>query len=179
MDRLQISLSNVDICKLLDNKCNIVVYPDLKNYKSIEELLKPYGYAVILYLSKPNYGHWTAVFYAGPKTNGKKTIEVFDSYGIGIDAEQDFPMDPKFKKKSGMDIPYLTMLLMEAYHKYNMIINEHPFQKKGKIATCGRHVIVRLWNRHLMLDDYANMIFGFGVDPDILVTAMTDKYLPK
>jgi hypothetical protein len=168
-----ISLSNHDISKLLNNTQNIFSYPQLKNFNSIEELLGPKGFAVILYLLQPTYGHWTCVFFID-----NHTIEVFDSYGIGIDAELEFIKNPKVKSKLGMNNPYLTKLLWKARNKYDLTINHHKFQaRRNNIATCGRHVIVRLWNQHMSLAEYKKLMYSTEFTPDELVTFLTQQYL--
>ena len=161
----EISLSGRDISKLLGRKCKIISYPQLREYSSIEELLEPYGYVVILALQAPRYGHWIAVLKVG-----KNKIEVFDSYGLGIDEELEFISDPSKRKILGMDKPYLTTrLLWECKDRYNLTINENKFQKKNKsISTCGRHVCVRIWNRNMSLNRYKKYLNSTRYNPDEL-----------
>ena len=44
-----VSLSNWDILKLLDNKANIILYPSLHEYKTLDEILDPYDCCVLLF----------------------------------------------------------------------------------------------------------------------------------
>ena len=60
---------------IIRNKYKIE-YKDLKNYTSIDELLpNDKDFAVLLYESQPNSGHWTALL------KYDNDIELFDSYG--------------------------------------------------------------------------------------------------
>lgn len=173
--RQGISLSNIDINNLLFGRGKIINYPELKKYKNIEQLLDPDGFAVILALQGPNYGHWIAVIQIDDKT-----IEVFDSYGIGIDCELDFIKDKRLSDRLDMSTPYLSMLLWECKDRYNLTINHHKFQKEGhNIATCGRHVCVRIWNKEKQLKDYKKYMYGSGYDPDVFVTELTDLIRKK
>ena len=78
------SLSGGDILNALDQKCNLVLYSQIHNFNSIEELLGKYKKCVILYHTSENYGHWTALY------ENKGTIYFFDSYGIIPDNELKF-----------------------------------------------------------------------------------------
>jgi len=155
--------------ELLGGKVKILPYPELVKYETIEELLSPYGMVIILYLQKDNYGHWTTIFY-----QGKNRIEHFDSYGYFPDDELNFKMDPYFRKVNNMEYPLLSLLLYEAFDRYDMTFNEHKFQQKSKdISTCGRHCVVRLQNRHLTLEKYKDLMYSTNYTPDELVTIMT------
>lgn len=172
LNKLQkLPTSSKYLSTLLDHKVKILAYPELINYENIEELLAPYGCVIILYLQKENYGHWTCVFYQG---RNKKRIEHFDSYGYFPDDELNFKIDPYFRKINNMEYPLLTLLLEDAYDRYDMTFNQYKFQKKKHdISTCGRHCVVRLWYSNMELDDYKNMMFSTEYSPDELVTLLT------
>jgi len=172
LNKLQkLPTSSKYLMKLLNNQVKIITYPELIKFNNIEELLYPYGRVIILYLQKENYGHWTCIFYQG---KGKKRIEHFDSYGYFPDDELNFAIDPYFRKVNNMEYPLLTLLLNEAYNRYDMTFNQYKFQKKKKdISTCGRHCIVRLWYSDIELDEYKDMMFSTELTPDELVTMLT------
>ena len=52
------ALSDSDMFRLLNNKCNLVLYPDLHLYKNIDQVLGKYGCCILLFEAKKNYGHW-------------------------------------------------------------------------------------------------------------------------
>lgn len=153
----------------LNGQVKIITYPELINYNTIEELLEPFGRVIILYLQKENFGHWTTIFYQGPNK-----IEHFDSYGYFPDDELNFKIDPYFRKVNHMEYPLLSLLLYEAFDRFEMTFNQYKFQsKKNDIATCGNHCIVRLWNQDLLLDDYKDLMYSTKFTPDELVTILT------
>jgi len=77
------SLSTNDILKIMNNNVNIITYPDLKNYKDINDLFSG-SPNVILYFEEDKkgqnvIGHWEALKKVG------NTIQFFDGYGIAPD----------------------------------------------------------------------------------------------
>lgn len=172
-DLENVSLSNEEMLKLVDGKSNLIQYPQLKDATNIDDVLYPYGACIILYLTKQNYGHWTCIF----KVNDD-TIEHFDPYGLYIDEELSFKMDPYFRKIVNEDYPHLSYLL---YHSpYKLSFNQYQFQKKLKeVATCGRHTSTRLLLRHLPLNEYKDLICSGEPDysPDEVVTIVTYSIL--
>lgn len=173
----KISLSNRDIMELVGNRSNLVLYPDIHKYETIDQLMGPYGSCILLYESKPSYGHWVVVFKL--EDGG---IEFFNSYGDGLG--NGYPDDslkfinPEFREESDQDHTYLLNLMMNS--NYPLSYNQYKFQKKGsEIRTCGRHVACRLLYRHLSLDEYHKFIMKyckqFRLDPDGVVTMMTTQ----
>lgn len=166
-----ISLSNIEVMKLVNNKSNIIKYSYLLNINNIDEILEPYGACIILFLTGENYGHWTCIF----KINNN-TLEFFDPYGIYPDHELNFKMDKYFRKINNQDYPHLTFLLLDS--GYNISFNEIQFQdKKKNIATCGRHVSLRLILRDLSLYEYYKMFIESNINPDTFVTIITTNIL--
>src|SRR5690606_21496962 len=109
-----IALSNHDITKLLDGQVNIILYPDLHKYTSIDQLLSPYDACILLYESKPNYGHWCALIKHGD------SIEFFNPYGGLPDASLKL-INPEFRIESNQVLPYLKILMFKSPYelKYN------------------------------------------------------------
>ncbi len=148
------SLSGTEIMKLMNNQCKIVSYSDLHKYNSIQELLSPFGCAVILYLTKKNYGHWVCLF-----MDSKNRVEVFDSYGIFEPDDELHLIDHKFKKESYQDEKYLLGLLKK-YDK-DVIWNHYKFQKmEDGINTCGRWCVARLKMRKYSLEEFRSFFRG-------------------
>jgi len=166
------SFSGEDITDLLDNKTKIVTYPELQKYNSIDKLLSPYDNVVILYETKKNYGHWVCLI----KHKKDNVIEFMDSYGLMPDDELKFvPMH--FRISNDELKSHLTALLYNC--PYDVEYNHYKLQKNTrdvnrKIATCGRHVAVRLLFRQLRLEPYIKLIKSIKCyDPDEVVTFLT------
>lgn len=133
----------------------IILYNELKNYNSIDQIL-PHSksYAIILYQNSPNSGHWVGI-----SRPNKNTIEVFDSYGNPIDKPLSW-ISKNENIKLGIDGPYLTNLLNKS--GYNVIHNTTCFQgKNGDISTCGRHACFRIkcmLDKNMDLEKYTKMM---------------------
>lgn len=153
-------------------KANIVMYNELPNYNNIEQLL-PHdkSFFILMYQNSENEGHWTALL------RQKNTIEYFDSYGSYPD--DNLKWFSKEKNGSlGIDSKYLSKLLNKT--KLKVIYNTEPYQADGsKIATCGRHVLLRLMNIDKGLLKYHKYIKaqmkknGCGYD------CVVSKYIPE
>ena len=164
------SLSNKDIFNLLDGKFNMVLYPNLHKYRSIDEVLGPYGACVLLVEAKERYGHWTCLW----KLN-QNTVSYFNSYGGYPDDSLDY-VPEEFAKENHEDKPYLSVLLDNS--PYELTYNEYAYQKRGPdTRTCGRHVCVRLFCRTMDDDQYHKYLEHFcekyNLTPDEFVTLMT------
>lgn len=167
------ALTDLDIKKYLGDDIKIVSHQDLKNYNSIDQLLpNKKDVAVIIWESKPNYGHWTLLSkYTDEETN-KPTIEYYDSYGYPINEPLKW-----IKRKSIDSTDYLSPLLINAKDKYDIIYNSKRFQDRNDdVATCGRHCIGRaksIMNYNQSLSNYIKMmneiknITGFDFDSAI------------
>jgi hypothetical protein len=171
-----IALSDKQVLKLINGRANLILYPDLHKYKHIDEILEPYGACIILYESKPKYGHWCCIF----KVNDK-LLEYFNPYGglnegFPDDSLEYIPMD--FRLKSYQYYPYLSYLMYNS--PYELSYNEHRFQKHDMdIKTCGRWTALRLIFRNLSLEQfYVLMKFlkkRLKISLDQLVTLLTMK----
>lgn len=173
-----IALSNSQVLKLVDNKCNIVLYPELINYNSIDELLHPYGACIILYVAKfePHpYGHWCLIF-----KQKDDLLEFFNPYG-------GWPDDPLkhipfyTRQISNQNFPLLSYLMYIS--PYDLSYNEHKFQKHGRnIKTCGRWCAFRLLCRNYNLEQFYLLIKELknllNLNGDEVVTLLT-MYINK
>jgi len=140
-------ISNFDIERKLKGNTRIVYYEDLNNYENIIPLLDK-GSLVILYTSKPDYGHWTAL------VRTPEGIEYFDPYGDNIE-EAKKNTNPDFLKETNQYNNRLAELLERASLFNNIHYNNHKLQKHSKsISTCGKHVISRIIHRNLPIDEY-------------------------
>jgi hypothetical protein len=163
-------MSNVDISKYFPN-VKIISYHDLKNFDSIFQLLpKNKSFFILLYETKPNFGHWTLLM------RYDDTIEYFDSLG----KEPDEPLSWLSKEqnnKLGIYEPYLTNLLKKS--KMPVIYNPIVYQKtKEDINTCGRHVILRIKQmlKNKGLQEYFKILYMLqkktGLDFDKIVSSL-------
>lgn len=162
------ALSNDEISRLLDGRVKILTYPELSRYKNIDQLLSPYGCAIILYQTKKNFGHWIALI-----KQGRNVIEHFDSYGIKPDNELKF-VKYNMRRELGQDYPHLTYLL---YHSpYRLSYNQYHLQKmKKNISTCGRWSVARCILKDIPLDQFVDLFKMKGYSPDDVVTMLTYK----
>ncbi len=164
---MNICYSNTDISNKLNGKVQVMTYPELYNYDTIDGVLGPHGAAVILYMQQPQFGHWCCIF----KEDG--VLYFFDSYAIFPDDQLE-DIAKKFRIKSGQNFGYLSHLM--GISPYECDYNDHQLQSEVEgINTCGRWCVARIKNRHLSSDQFAEL---FGPDdmvtPDEIVVEYTD-----
>ena len=163
MDR---ALTNDEVLKLCNYKCNYLNYKELTGYENINDAMGEYGALVLLYLSKENYGHYTCVF-----VRDKNTIEMFDSFGFEMPDDEFKYIEKKERIKNSEIYPYLTKLLYDSGKKIEVNVDQlQAFEAK----TCGRHVAVRLRLRDINIDDYVKLMKSTKLTPDELVIYLTD-----
>jgi hypothetical protein len=173
-----VPLSDGDLRKVLGG-VRIVMYPDIHKMGSLDEVMGPNGAAIILFESRPSYGHWCAVFRGAGGDHG--LVEFFNPYG-GYPDDTLKLIDKEFAAETAQDAPYLSKLMMRS--PYRLSYNQYAFQKYGSgVKTCGRHCASRLLLRALSLDDYKDWIAGqaarTGTDPDAVVSGITSQIAPR
>jgi len=140
------SISELDVSKYLPN-VKILLYKDLDEYNTIEELLpNPNTYVFILYVTSETYnmtvGHWMVI--SRSIQNNIDTIESFESYGYPIEYPLKKWMNETERIRLGENIMHLTNL----FNKTNLpvIYNNVTFQNRYNfdIKTCGRYAIYRI-----------------------------------
>lgn len=164
----KIPLSNKDILKAVNYKSNFIIYPDLKNYDSIDDIFNGKKSILLLYLQTPMFGHWCCL-----NIIGKNKLEFFDPYSIIIDNELKFNTKEN-NNKLGQKLPYLSQLLINS--DYKLSYNHYKFQsQKSNINTCGRWCILRINNNNLTLKEFKNEIdkFKFIGDYDDIAAFLT------
>jgi len=166
-DLKKIALSGDDIYKALNRNALIMTYADLRKYNNIDDLFKKHDNVVILYETSQGFGHWVALYKAR-----KGVITFFDSYGMKPDDELKF-IPKNFRKENDTNYPLLTYLLYKSGYKVEY--NQHKLQKDlSDVSTCGRHVIIRLQNKKIPVDQYAKILRSYkGFSPDDVVTLLT------
>ena len=156
-------LSNFDIEKALNHKIKIVLYSDVKKFRTMDEFFYPHDACVILYETDHDVGHWILIMRRySPK--GHPYIEFFDPYGTNLDDTLEYSVNGKF--------PYLTSLIYK--DKINDIRwSNMKLQKlEDNINTCGRWCVFRARNRDLCLDCFQKMVMD-----DDLYPKLTDYYV--
>jgi len=165
----RVELTGKDIGAILgENDPNILVYSDLFDYKSIDEVLGQKGYLVLLYQIKNIHnGHWVCLF------KQRDYLVFFDSYGLSPDEEVKFIPQFQSLDNRGEPVPHLTKLLDESSYKILHNTNQYQSDKKD-INTCGRHTCVRLKFRDLTPDQYHQLM---AIDEvDFYVSSLTLLY---
>jgi len=148
------ALSDADIKKKLGKNTRIVTYPELKNYKSIDQLLEIDNRCIILIETKINAGHWCCLLKYGD------VVEFFDSYGLPkIDDELSYVSLPT-RKVLGEQKHLLSALLDECDEKVIHNIRDLQSWKAG-VNTCGRWCVDRLLNQNKTLPEYLKYIDSF------------------
>ena len=150
-------LSNTDIQKIV-GKIQIIKYPNLKKYKSLDELLNNKFNAVVIFYEtqSSNVGHFTCAF----KNNG--VINYFDPYGLSaMDDLKHISQTIKIQLKEVT--PYLPKLMQNAVNNgESVIINKTDYQQwKSDVSTCGRHTSVRLLNKNLNDKQYYEYLSNY------------------
>lgn len=161
------SFSGQDIYLLCDKKVKVLKYPELRNFKTLEDAWGPHKAMIILYLTKEHYGHWCAVFRAD-----KNTLEFFDPYGSFPDSEID--MIRATRPDAPLQLPWLTRLMARSH--YNILYNKQKLQQfKKDVNTCGRWCGMRVVMRDTPLQEFIDMFISKSnkKSPDWLVTCMT------
>jgi len=178
------SLSDAEIRKLIPDS-GVMLYSDLiglSNIIDIEKLLNSFKSKAICFLlrSKDNYGHWIALFLRKGSKPQRDVLHVFDPYGSQPDGKEWKSMAKTdiMKHKLGQDAPYLLEAILKT--KLPLYFNDIDYQKESPdISTCGRHCVVRIWNKDLDDDQYfnlmKNMVKESHLVPDKLVVLFTSE----
>jgi len=137
----------------------VMKYGALRNMRELPE--RP---TVVLYETKPNFGHWTGIF------DTPEGIEFFDSYGYAPDQQLNW-VPKRFRIFSGQEEKRILRMLYDSNVPINF--NAHRLQR-GRSMTCGRWVILRYLYSHLTSDEFAARVFyaakKLGITPDELVS---------
>lgn len=158
------ALSDNDLRKMLGkdrSRCKVMLYEQLKNYKSLDELIPNYKDAVIILLQiqgpgAPPVGHWIALL------NHENHFEHFDSYGL----------DPDEELALTHEHPHITDIIRGTSKR----VESSSFKlqaKKEAVNTCGRWCIVRVKYPELEKKPFVDMIRKVHSIPDVAVTLMT------
>ena len=160
-DNTRTPLSGAEM-KFLNPDAKIMTYPELYDYKTIEELFSENKKIIILYLLQSKHiGHWTTLFI------NQDGINFFDSYGVMPDYELELLSKDK-RKQLDEEQDYLKNHLLK---DYKTIYNNITYQGTEKgISSCGCFVSHRLAYSYLDNKQYLNIFISSGMKPDDLVS---------
>jgi hypothetical protein len=167
-------LTSDELQKLFPFPIRIIRYGLLPSFQNLDQILDPYGAAIILFetevlngnpnqmkiknpkKSAPIYsGHYVALCRSVDDDNNP-SINFFDSYGIIPDDEKKY-IDKEFQSIIGTSYNYLSQLLLHANNNYDEVIeyNQIRFQKMDKnVSTCGRYCAIRVLLKEFPLDQF-------------------------
>ena len=153
-------LSDTDLSRYGFDKNKILKYSQLKEYRTIDEILpKDSDYVILLLENEPNSGHWCCIC----KHRGAYTY--FNSFGLPFDS--DLSLVPRMILKIlGEDRKEIKRLL----NGKQMHCNQFVYQGV-KSNTCGRWVVCWLnscLNHNMSLDAFK-----------IFIKSMKSKYKCK
>lgn len=130
----------------------IITYKELMmmNSRDWDRIINKYGLLVLLYQSSPSYGHWTVII-KNKSSHGRISYQFFDSYGIIPDDELKW-----HNMYTNLFSNRLSELLSTS--KGSVYYNQYRYQGKPPIATCGKHVIVRILHSNMTTEEYNKYI---------------------
>lgn len=157
-----VELSSADLGNLLGNlKGRLLSATALANVRKVETLLPRVGSFVVLFYetTAQNVGHWQCMF------RSADGYHFWDSYGLAPSAAHKF-VSATVRAKLKELKPYLPALISASVAKGNKwTYNNIDYQSwKGSVATCGRHVAVRLLHRSKTEAEYYAYLKQFVAD---------------
>ena len=154
-----ILLTDADIRRLTNDELKIMMYEELLNYNTIDEVFGNYEGICLLYENSKFSGHWCLL----TRLNAT-TLYFFDSYSIQLDEE--IKWSKYLVKKGFKTYPALTLLIKKSGYKLQQ--NQIKYQQlENGVNTCGSHVCCRFIYRHLNDQEYSTFIKGnryYGAD---------------
>ena len=127
------ALSDGNIKEAFGGKMKVIGYDEIHKYRSIHDLLSPYGAVVILYIwqDMPSYeGHWVCI-----KQMKDGTIIFFDPFG-NYDKKILKDVSKSVSVRTNQDFAYLDDLL-KSQDFYKVIYSTKKLQDDDS-STCGR-----------------------------------------
>jgi len=127
-------LSNTDVAERLSIPVSdVLTYPELKHFESIDELLPgEYSFRILLLEDKRASGHWVCVL------RQKNKIYYFNSYGSQGGPDEDLHVVSRAMRKIlGEDSDEFTRLL----NGKTLVSNSIKFQGDDS-QTCGRYAVM-------------------------------------
>ena len=152
-------LSDHEIISIIKHKTKVITYPELNDYKNLNEVFGRYHIILLLYVNSEHgndvQGHWTLMTKV-KRDDGYTIVEFMDPYGLFPDDELNFYTD-NWRHKSGQDYNILTKLLYDfsLNPKHKIYYNELKLQiDDPHINTCGRWCAIRAHFYRVPLKDF-------------------------
>jgi hypothetical protein len=179
---MDVMLTGTQLRRLAGPGTRVILYRDLNDIGSIEELFNGYKKVLILYVQNESgasaSGHWTLLLYR--RSGARHIIEYMDSYGGFINKPLSWNSAIK-NNNLEQDDKRLFQLLSEFESKPNHEVhyNELPLQaRKQGVNTCGRWVGLRARFSDISLEEFQELFRKAkrsGTNLDELVVAITDQ----
>jgi hypothetical protein len=167
-DLMAYSLSDYDISMFFRGEINIIAFKNLKEFKSIDDVLGKYERCIIL-IEGNESNHWVMIQKIRIK-NRKPYILFWDSYGLI--PENEFNYIPKsFTLMSGQEKGSLIKLLINQplpvhYSQYRLQ------QLKDGVNTCGRWCCIKALYPNITEDRFDKLMRATDYTPDELITLL-------
>lgn len=183
MERL---LTGEEIKQLAGSNTRVILYPELNNCDTIEQLFGNDDKLIILYITDEEQdsivGHW--VLLTKQNRNGRNIVEFSDSYGMQPDDEIKFNSREKQERFDQKDRSLTRLLYEFSLGKKNEVhYNEMKLQKLSKgVNSCGRWVALRAKFYKIPLRHYQKIwkdLKQEGYNLDDVAVALTDELLLK
>ncbi|MDR3550742.1 MAG: hypothetical protein P4L31_04970 [Candidatus Babeliales bacterium] len=156
-------LTDSDLKQLLGNNINIIPYPNLKRYKSLNDCFGKRNFFIIFFETESALsGHWTMMLRQG------NTYEYFDPYGLGIDCDKKY-IEERTLTKLKENEPILINMCHDAISKgFTVFANTIDYQRwSNNVGDCGRHCAVRASHANLTELQYYNFLMQYMKDNDL------------
>lgn len=164
------------ILKVAGADTKLITYPQLKRFKTIDDVFGNKNKVIILYIHNETNnnieGHWCCII------RHPSYIEFFDSYAMMPD---DIIMmkSSDDRENTHQEHNYLSKLLYDS--EMPVEYNEFPYQEQSDdINTCGAHTGIRCRFSDIDLTDYQyifNTLKSHGVDTDKIVVELARLFL--
>ena len=177
-------LSDKDISNIIGpSQCEVVTYPQLSKYKSINQMFANKPVKVILYVNEKTgntlSGHWTIA------TKNGNRVDYLDSYGGLPDEPMVEWYSDQHKEETGQDVNYLSRMC----HKFikeggSVHYNNKQLQKfSPDINTCGRYCALFGRNYKIGVEKFDKILRkeakGNGIGLDGYVTQLSNYIMDK
>lgn len=178
-----------------ESRCNVFTYPELNDFDHIDELYTQYNSnqeknafkfipgisklpftdrsCIILYMSKPGFGHWTVINRI-PDGDNKYSYQFLDSYGEIPDDQLEY-IPEKFREDTNQVYYTLTKLINDSGE--DLFYNDIALQVlDNRIATCGYYCSIFVKYNQIPVEDFVDIIIEksaeYKIFPDELIGLM-------
>jgi hypothetical protein len=143
---------------------NIISYPEIKKYNSLDTLLGKDNACIILYsVGRQECGHWCMI-----NRPNEREIEFFDTYANYLDSAI-----TNKRLRFSNDYPYLSRLVKEDGRVKKILFNNMKLQTLDRNSNvCGRWVCFRYATKELPLNIFLREIRNAGFKPYDLLSVI-------